>query len=130
MNNSIKDFFWNWQTGLFCFGIGAISFVLRKMIEKAWKGSTTPGSWWEEVGLHALPILVGVGFALAAVGYPFPPGVEGGWVKVFYGLLCGTLSESVYTIGKRVLRQVGVLGPAQNEALKPPTPAEPAAPDA
>lgn len=120
----------NWQIILFCFGIYIMTFILRRIVEGAFK-RVTAWNWWD-VLLHVFPPFLGVVVALAFTKYPYPDViVAAGWQgRLFYGLGTGFFSGWGYKLFKGVVQKVtGVdLPDDPGDGGQPPVAKKPEAP--
>jgi hypothetical protein len=89
---------------IFCLGITAITFVLKKVIDFfISKRRSKKSLFWSEVIVPILPVTLG-GIMAAIIGkYPFPESVSSLSGRVFFGLVAGLLSGLVYRIVKSFL---------------------------
>jgi hypothetical protein len=95
-----------WQTILFCLGIYTVVYLLRISVEWKWPSVKAPNSYWLEVALPTIPVVLGVCVALAFKSYPYPAQVQSGIARAFYGGVCGFFSAWVYRVGKAVVKKL------------------------
>lgn len=93
----------SWQFLLFCLGIAAVTFVIRKLVEFfVLDNPKMPGSraskLWRELLLPIGPVCGGAIVALLAHGYPYPEGINSVSGRVIFGLVAGLLSGLVYRV--------------------------------
>lgn len=95
----------SWQFLIFCLGIAAITFVIRKLVEYfVLNNPSMPGNSsskvWKELLLPIGPVVGGALFGLIATKYPYPTGISSISARVMFGLVAGLLSGLVYRIIK------------------------------
>ena len=95
----------SWQFIMFCLGIAAMTFIIRKLIDflvTKFKFKKF-NSFWSEVLLPILPVVLGSIVSAMAVKYPFPEGISALSSRVFFGMVAGLFSGLVYRIAKSSL---------------------------
>jgi hypothetical protein len=109
------EIFANWQTAVFCLGIYFVTYVLRTIVESAWKGAKN-SNLWNELGLHCGPIGTGMIIAFFAHKFPWPmPIADAMSAKLFYGAICGGMSGWVYG---RFRAWIGVAADSNSESAQ------------
>ena len=93
----------SWQFLLFCLGIAAVTFVIRKIVEYfILDNPNLPGNraskLWRELLLPIGPVVGGALLGLIASKYPFPEGINSASGRVIFGLVAGLLSGLVYRV--------------------------------
>jgi hypothetical protein len=95
--DSVFQTFATWQTVLFCLGIAIITWVIRTMVEAAWKGAAT-STLWNEGFVRVGPIGTGMWLVLTSKTFPWPHAIVGSnLAMIFYGGACGVASAYVYS---------------------------------
>ncbi len=99
----------SWQFLLFCLGIAAITFVIRKIVEfTILDNPKMPGSkfskFWRELLLPVGPVFTGSIIAFFAKQYPYPQGISSASGRLLFGLVAGFLSGLVYRVITGMLR--------------------------
>lgn len=94
-------------TLIFCLGVYAILFLVRKLAEGLFKKyKLADNYYWREIVLPTLPSLIGVGFGLGMKTFPFPEGLTHWGPRALYGLVCGFASALVYKIALSIVRKL------------------------
>lgn len=99
----------SWQFWVFCLGLAAITFVIRKAVEffildnPKMPGSRT-SSLWRNLLLPIAPICNGVIIGFFAKQYPYPEGISSASGRVFFGLVAGLLSSTVYRLAWNLVK--------------------------
>jgi hypothetical protein len=99
-----------------------------KIITKAKTYDNKISMWWNEVGLQALPVVLGALFALSGSEYLFGEALtgEGSDIgdRVVYGAIVGWFSTFLYTVvRKTLLKKTGVdISPSGSMAPAPAPP--------
>lgn len=111
-----------WQMGIFVVGIVVISYFVRHAVEFFWPALRPPpggrGTWWTELAMPAVPVVVGVLLALACRKYPFPAPIASASSRVLLGLAAGWGSGWIFRMVKAVIKKklgVDVPDSPQNE---------------
>lgn len=99
----------SWQFILFCLGIAALTFVVRKVVEFILDNPKVPASktskFWTELFLPVLPIILGLILAILAKQYPYPmTDSASGLVRGFFGAVAGMFSGLIYRIMSGMLK--------------------------
>jgi len=99
----------SWQFLLFCLGIAAITFVIRKIVEFAiLDNPKMPGNRfskvWRELLLPIGPVFTGAIVAVLASKYPYPSEITSISGRFLFGLVAGFLSGLVYRIISGMLK--------------------------
>lgn len=100
----------SWQFLLFCLGIAAVTFVIRKLVEYfILDNPKMPGSrtskLWRELLLPIGPVCGGALLGLVAAKYPYPEGINSISGRVIFGLVAGLLSGLVYRVISGMLKK-------------------------
>jgi predicted PurR-regulated permease PerM len=99
--DTVLHAFLSWQFLFFCLAIGAVVFVVRKLVEygmdnwwplKQWKKAHKDAKLWRSLILPILPILLGQAGALFAKAYPYPEGFSSTSGRLVFGLVAGFTS--------------------------------------
>lgn len=94
-------------TLLFCIGVYAILFILRKVLEGLLKKYDFANNYyWREVVLPILPSVIGVVCGVGMKFFPFPEGFTHWGPRALYGLVCGFASALVYKIAMSIVRKL------------------------
>lgn len=98
----------SWQFLVFCLGLAAIIFVIRKVVEYFEK-DVKDLKLWNELILPIAPIFLGSIIAIFAKMFPFPPemlvsGSASTSGRFMFGLVAGLLSAWVYKVIKGLLK--------------------------
>lgn len=93
----------SWQFLLFCLGLAAVTFVVRKVVEYfILDNPKMPGNraskLWRELLLPVGPVVNGALVGLLATKYPYPEGIHSVSGRVIFGLVAGLLSGLVYRV--------------------------------
>lgn len=90
------EVFANWQTVVFALGIYLITYVVRSVVEYAWK-NWRQNRLYTDLGLHTFPIVVGGLVALFAKKFPWPmPISDSASARIFYGAILGMFCGVIY----------------------------------
>lgn len=96
-----------WQFVLFCLGIMAITWVIRKVVEYFLEKPSVPmektSKLWTELLLPIGPVIGGAIIGFFFKEYPFPEGITSDSARVFFGMVAGLFSGLVYKIIKGML---------------------------
>lgn len=100
----------SWQFLLFCLGIAAVTFVIRKLVEYfVLDNPKMPGNkaskLWRELLLPIGPVCGGALLGLVAGKYPYPEGIHSVSGRVIFGLVAGLLSGLVYRVISGMLKK-------------------------
>lgn len=95
----------SWQFVLFCLGIAAVTFVVRKIVEVLiLDNPKMPGSksskFWTELFLPVFPVIFGTITAYFLTQYPYPTDLNSMGARTVFGLVSGFSSGLVYRIVK------------------------------
>lgn len=97
----------NWGGSLlFCLGIYVVLFVLRRAVEWKWPAVRGKDTFWEDVALPSLPVLLGVLLAACIRNYPYPAIIQTLGGRIFFGMVCGFLSTWIYRLAKAVAKKL------------------------
>lgn len=93
----------SWQFLLFCLGIAAITFVIRKIVEfTILDNPKMPGNRFSKIWRNLLlpigPVFTGLIVSFFATGYPYPSGIDSVSGRLLFGLVAGFLSGLVYRV--------------------------------
>lgn len=99
----------SWQFLLFCLGIAAITFIMRKIFEFiVLDNPKMPGSkasrLWTDLLLPVGPVFTGAIIAFFAKHYPYPNGIVSASGRILFGLVAGFLSGLIYRVIKGMLK--------------------------
>lgn len=89
----------SWQFIMFCLMLQALTFIIRKVVD--YKMLTDPNKdykLWSSLILPILPIILGCIIALLVKKYPFPAHFDAPATRVFFGLVAGLLSSTIYQV--------------------------------
>jgi hypothetical protein len=117
--DALLAIFLSWQFMIFCLGLSAMGFVLRKLIEYfILDNPHLPGNKrsmiWRSLILPIAPVVSGAVAAYLAKGYPYPEGLgTSEYGRVSFGLVAGLLSGLVYRVISEILRSKMSQGYAQ-----------------
>jgi len=97
--------FFSLPTVVFTLGIGAIVWVIRRVLQTSIP-ALRARIWWTEVFLPVAPPIIGVVIAYFATGYPYPEIFSKSTsAHLFFGLVCGFFSSKLYRIGWVILKK-------------------------
>jgi hypothetical protein len=88
---------------IFCLGLAAVIFVVRKFVEFFVK-TVKVLKLWHELILPVFPVVLGGLTGLFAQMYPYPEGIGSASGRVLFGLVAGLLSGLVYRVVKSLLK--------------------------
>jgi len=103
------------------------NFFLKRIVEMIWpqlKATANamdhkpmyrgkPGMWWNEIGLYALPVLIGANLGLVNDQFLFGPDIATTQGRVFYAAVVGWFADFLYTVVQKVLyKSTGVQLPS------------------
>lgn len=90
---------------VFCLVVSVLVLIQRKLIEEVlWKNSVN-NKWWNELCLPLAPMGTGALLAGLIAQYPYPEGFDVFWGRVFFGIVCGMASGTVYRIAKKMWKE-------------------------
>lgn len=104
--------FLSWQFLFFCLAIGAVIFVIRRVVEygmenwwplKNWNAANKEAKLWRSLILPILPIVLGQVGALVAKNYPYPEGFSSTSGRIVFGLVAGFTSGLVVRVFRSFL---------------------------
>lgn len=97
----------SWQFVLFCLGIAALTFVVRKVVEYFLDKPEVPvnktSKIWTELLLPIGPVISGAVLGFLFKEYPYPEGISSDSARMFFGLVAGLFSGLAYKIVKGLL---------------------------
>lgn len=102
--------FLSWQFMIFCLGLAAMGFILRKIIEYTILDNPhVPGSKhsmiWRSLILPIAPVVSGAIAGYFAKNYPYPEGLgTSEYGRISFGLVAGLLSGLVYRVISELLK--------------------------
>lgn len=102
--------FLSWNFMIFCLGLAAFGFVLRKVVEylildNPHIPASKQSPIWRGLILPVAPVLTGALAGYFAKGYPYPEGLSTSeYGRVSFGLVAGLLSGLVYRVVNELLR--------------------------
>jgi hypothetical protein len=92
------------QFVIFCLGLAAITFVVRRAVEffldKPWVPASKASHIWRGLVLPVMPVILGALFGFVASKYPYPEGLDTTSGRVMFGLVAGLLSGLIYRVIK------------------------------
>lgn len=107
MDNALQALL-SWQFILFCLGIFAITFVLRKIAEYVLDNTKVPMSKgskiWTELLLPIAPLVNGCILAYFAKSYQFPLNLNDTLSRIIFGIVAGLLSGLIYKVVKGLIK--------------------------
>lgn len=109
MDENVFEALISWQFVLFCLGIAAITFVMRKLIEffvldNPKMPGTRTSMFWRDLVLPIFPIVSGALMGAFIHKYPFPEHLHSTGGRAIFGLVAGLLSSQIYRIMTSVLK--------------------------
>lgn len=102
--DQLLGFLFSFSFMIFCLGIAGISFVIRRMVEflildHPKVPTDRKNSWWRELILPILPVVIGGVLAFLAPEYPYPEALGVAVLgRVFFGVVAGLFSGLVYRV--------------------------------
>jgi protein-S-isoprenylcysteine O-methyltransferase Ste14 len=114
------EIFANWQTLVLALGIFVITYIIRLSVQTFWR-TWKENRIYNELVLHALPIVIALVVALLAKKYPWPNEalVTSASARIFYatfvGMACGIFYGRVRAIIGMV--NLGVKLPEANDVV-------------
>lgn len=95
----------SWQFVLFCLGVAAVTFILRKCIEffvldNPKMPGTRSSKFWTELVLPTFPVVFGCLTGLLATQYPYPETLQSAGGRMTFGLVAGLFSGLIYRVAK------------------------------
>lgn len=125
--DEILRIFLTWQFMIFCLGLAAITFVIRKIFEFAvLNNPRMPGSKnsliWRALLLPIAPVVNGALAGFLAKNYPYPEGLGAStYGRISFGLVAGLFSGLVYRVVIELLRSKMAQGNTPSIAPTDPT---------
>lgn len=109
MDDNVFEALLSWQFALFCLGIAAITFVLRKCIEffvldNPKMPGTRTSQFWRDFILPIFPIVFGGGAGGLIHKYPFPEHLHSISGRIIFGVVAGLFSSQVYRLMNSFLK--------------------------
>lgn len=101
---------------LFCLGLAAVIFVVRRFVEYFVKTKSFL-KLWHELILPVFPVMLGGLTGLLAKMYPYPEGIESASGRVLFGLVAGLLSGLVYRVIKSLLKAKITFGDSNDDTF-------------
>lgn len=101
---------------LFCLGLAAVIFVVRRFVEYFVKAKSVI-KLWHELILPVFPVLLGGVTGLLAKMYPYPEGIVSVSGRVLFGLVAGLLSGLVYRVIKSLLKAKITFGDSDDDTI-------------
>lgn len=89
---------------IFSLLVGGIVFIIRKIVEFAWKNAPN-NKFWEDVVLPTVPALIGIAIAYFATSYPYGTGFTTTSGRCAFGFVAGLFSGLLYRVVKSLLKQ-------------------------
>ena len=98
----------SFQFVLFCLGVAAVTFVLRKGIEffvldNPKMPGTRASKFWNDFVLPVFPVVFGCLVGVFAKQYPYPENLTSTSGHVVFGLVAGLFSGLIYRVVKAFL---------------------------
>ncbi len=98
----------SWQFVLFCLGLAAVTFVLRKgieffVLENPKMPVTRTSKFWNDFVLPVFPVVFGSLVGWLAKQYPYPETLTSTSSHVVFGLVAGLFSGLIYRVAKSFL---------------------------
>ncbi len=101
--------FLGWQFALFCVGVAALTFIVRKVVEFFLDKPEIPldkkSKIWTELLLPVGPVVTGAILAFIFKEYPYPEGITSESARTFFGLAAGLFSGLFYRIINGLLKK-------------------------
>lgn len=126
--DELLKIFLSWQFMIFCLGLAALGFVMRKIIEYAILDNPhVPGNKhsmiWRSLILPIAPVVSGALAGYFAKNYPYPDGLGSSeYGRISFGLVAGLLSGLVYRVVAELLKSKmaqGYVAGAMGQPLDP-----------
>lgn len=98
----------SWQFIIFGLAISAVVFVIRKIVEYSmtrWAKFAINASFWNELLLPILPVILGALLAIIIQHFPYPENLTTGSSRFVFGLVAGLLSTLIYRVVNSLLGQ-------------------------
>lgn len=99
---------------IFCLGLAAVIFVVRRFVEYFVKAGSLL-KLWHELILPVFPVMLGGFTGLLATMYPYPEGIQSLSGRVLFGLVAGLLSGLVYRVIKSLLKAKITFGDSSDD---------------
>ncbi len=91
---------WPWSI-VYSLAVYLITYCIRLIVEKAWPKFKEPTSWWSEVVIHIVPLLLGGIFV--QIANLIPANVSPSrFVTVIYGVVLGGFCGFTYMMAGKV----------------------------
>jgi hypothetical protein len=127
--DELLKIFLSWNFMIFCLGLSAFGFVLRKVIEyfildNPHVPATKQSPIWRSLILPVAPVITGALAGYFAKGYPYPEGLSTSeYGRISFGLVAGLLSGLVYRVINELLKskisQGNVTSPTIDTTISP-----------
>lgn len=125
LSSQLLGQFFSLPTVIFIVGIGAIVLLVRRVVERL-VPRVIITTWWPELFLPLLPVVLGVVIALVAKQYPYPEVfAKAGSARAFYGLVGGFFSSKIYRIIWVAVKKYAIskgIDPNDLQSMRPPNP--------
>ncbi len=92
-----------WPILLLSFGTFVLVYLLRRLVEGVFP-ATKGIHYWTDVAMPTLPIILGGGFAVAMVKFPWPLQDPSALARLFLGFVAGFVSGWAYRIVKAFIK--------------------------
>lgn len=122
--SAFLSIFCTWQFILLCFGISAVCFVVRTLVEYFWLdnpnliGNKNSRFW--ETFLLLFPVFLGFVFPLFAKGFVFPDQIKDVYSRFLFSASSGLAAPTIYRVIRAMLWvQAGQAAPILNVAPSP-----------
>ncbi len=123
--DTVFQAFVNVQTIIICLAIYLLTYVIRKVVEGAWKGAKD-NRIWREVWLPIGPIVNGGLVGIMAKTFVWPTVVGTSLSgRIMYGAICGVFSALLYSRVRSFIQSTPAQSKGQGGLLKPVNPSDP-----
>lgn len=108
--DELLKIFLSWQFMIFCLGLAAVGFIMRKIVEyTVLDNPRMPGNKnsmiWRTLILPIAPVITGAVAGYLAKNYPYPDGLGASeYGRISFGLVAGLLSGLVYRVINEILK--------------------------
>jgi len=123
--DTVFQAFVNVQTIIICLAIYLLTYVIRKVVEGAWKGAKD-NRIWREVWLPIGPIVNGGLVGIMAKTFVWPTVIGTSLSgRIMYGAICGVFSALLYSRIRSFIQSTPAQSKGQGGLLKPVNPSDP-----
>lgn len=117
--DTVFNAFINVQTVIICLSVYLMTYVIRKIVEGAWKGAKA-NRIWREVWLPIGPIVNGGLIGVMAKTFVWPTVVDTSLSgRIMYGAICGVFSALFYSRVRSFIQSTPAQSKEQGGLLKP-----------